>query len=80
VAVRSALYYNLQLYRGGRKVISVWPSHNRYALAQSWTYKKHRYRLTRGLYTWFVWPGVGPRAGGRYGKLLGKGSFLVVSR
>jgi hypothetical protein len=44
----------------------------------SWTYLGHRYRLTRGHYAWFVWPGFEPLARGKYGSLLGHGSFDVT--
>jgi hypothetical protein len=78
VAARRALYYNLQLFRNGHKVLSAWPGRNRYVLGRSWVYKKHRYSLLPGAYTWFVWPGVGPRAAARYGPLIGRSSFIVL--
>ena len=33
--------------------------------------------LGPGTYTWYVWPGRGPRRAGRYGPLLGKSTFVV---
>ncbi len=73
--VRRARYYNLQVLRGHRKVLSVWPKRTRYQMRESWTFRGRRYRLARGRYRWYVWPGYGSRAARRYGKLVGKGSF-----
>jgi hypothetical protein len=41
-------------------------------------YKGHRYRLHRGVYKWFVWPGFGTLAANRYGHALGRSSFLFA--
>jgi hypothetical protein len=77
-AVRGATYYNVVLVRG-RRVYSAWPVRARLKLPGSWTYHGRRYKLRPGEYRWFVWPGRGRLAAGRYGKLLG-GSSFVVSR
>ncbi|MDQ2982127.1 MAG: hypothetical protein M3R26_07380, partial [Actinomycetota bacterium] len=71
-------YYNMQLYRRGSKLLSAWPRSPRMQLSSSWKYLGHRYRLTPGHYTWFVWPGFGLLARGSYGSLLGQGSFEVT--
>jgi hypothetical protein len=76
-AVPRAAYYNVQLYRRGAKLLSVWPRPPRLELSRSWTYRGHHYSLTPGHYTWFMWPGFGPLVRGRYGSLLGQGSFDV---
>lgn len=76
--VPGAGYYNVQLYRRGNKSLSIWPRSPRLKLSRSWTYLGHRYRLSLGHYTWFVWPGFGPLARGNYGSLLGQGSFDVT--
>ena len=76
--VRSAQYFNVQLYRGGKKVLSAWPTTTRLTLKASWSYDKRKYTLKPGTYTWYVWPGVGPRAAAVYGTLLGKSSFTVT--
>jgi hypothetical protein len=70
-------YYNVQLYRRGKKLLSIWPRSPKLKLAKSWKYLGHRNRLTAGHYTWFVWPGFGPLARGQYGSLLGQGTFDV---
>jgi hypothetical protein len=76
--VRRARYYNVQLFRGSRKVLSVWPTRARYQLKRRWTYRGRTYRLRPGRYRWYVWPGFGPRPRARYGDLLGRRSFRVV--
>jgi hypothetical protein len=73
-----AFYYNVQLYRGSTKVLSAWPSRNRFVLGSTWTYKGHRYRLIPGTYRWYVWPGIGPRRYAKYGKLLGQNTFVYA--
>jgi hypothetical protein len=75
--VRKASFYNVQLYRGGKKVLSTWPPSASLRLGRSWEYGGHRYRLKAGRYTWYVWPGFGPLAHSRYGRLLGQSSFVV---
>ena len=76
-AVRRARFYNVQLWRGKRKVLSAWPQHASSRLSRAWRYKSHRYRLRPGIYTWYVWPGFGPLQTGSYGKLIGTASFRV---
>jgi HYR domain-containing protein len=77
VAVKHARYYNVQLFRNGRKILSIWPRPNRFALRRSWVFGGHRYRLGHGRYQWFVWPGFGSRSKRNYGPLLGESSFVV---
>lgn len=76
--VRNATYYNLQLYRNGRKILSVWPSSPSFRLQRAWTFEGRSYRLTPGTYRWYVWPGLGRRAANRYGKLLGTRAFVLT--
>jgi hypothetical protein len=75
--VRGASFYNVQLYRGGEKILSAWPTAPRRGLARHWVYRGHSFRLRRGVYSWFVWPGYGPRSKSHYGRLLGLSSFTV---
>jgi len=74
--VKGAKYYNLQLVRG-RKILSVWPTRARFQLPRSWTFGGHRYRLHRGVYHWYVWPGFGRFSASKYGSLLGGSSFVL---
>jgi hypothetical protein len=76
-AVVGARYYNVQLYRSGRKILSAWPSAPRLALRRTWTYRGRRYRLVPGRYRWFVWPGFGPRRAHRFGRVIGPGTFVI---
>jgi hypothetical protein len=76
-AAPRAAYYNVQLYRRGAKLLSVWPRSPLMQLSSSWRYLGHRYRLAPGHYAWFVWPGFGPLARGSYGSLIGQGAFDV---
>ena len=76
--VRGARYYNLQLSRGSRKILSVWPSRPRYQLKRRWNYGGKVRRLVPGRYRWRVWPGYGPRSKGDYGKQIGPRTFRLV--
>jgi hypothetical protein len=71
-------FYNVQLFRNGTKVLSAWPRSPELKLSSSWTYRSKKHQLARGRYLWFVWPGFGSFAQGRYGSLLGRGSFVVA--
>ncbi len=77
-SVRHATYYNVQLYRGGRKVLSRWPKQASLQLRRTWKFDGRRYHLKPGRYRWFVWPGFGQRSAGRYGRTIGRGTFIVV--
>jgi hypothetical protein len=74
---KRARYYNFQLWVDGHQAGSWWPARARLRLPARWSYKAKAHRLERGTYTWYVWPGRGPRKLGRYGALLGKSSFAV---
>lgn len=75
--VKGADYYNMQLYRGNRKVLSVWPRLNRFQLRRNWTFRGHKRKLAPGTYHWYVWPGFGRRAHHRYGKLISHRRFTI---
>jgi hypothetical protein len=76
--VRRARYYNLQLFKGRKKILSTWPKRSVLQLKASWRYNRHRHRLTSGLYRWYVWPGYGPMSRHRYGQLVGSSTFRFV--
>jgi hypothetical protein len=78
-AIARATYYNVQVWRDGRKILSRWPNAPSFALRSSWFYAGTRHALTPGRYVWYVWPGFGDRAAARYGRLLGRRSFTVVA-
>jgi hypothetical protein len=66
--VRRATYYNVQLFRGGHKILTRWPRAAHLRLG----------KLAPARYCWYVWPGYGPRSQRRYGDLLGKSCFTQV--
>jgi hypothetical protein len=75
--VHGADYYNVQLFKGNRKILSAWPHGSHLQLRLAWKYRgKHR-RLNPGLYRWYVWPGYGLRSAQRYGPRLGGSSFRL---
>jgi large repetitive protein len=75
--IGKASYYNVQLFHGTRKVLTEWPHVAKLGVKRTWLYSNRRYRLRSGTYRWYVWPGFGPRSQGRYGQLLGQGTFTV---
>src|SRR5919109_66561 len=78
--VRRATYYNIQLYRAGRKLLTAWPRRTRFQLRSSWRFAGREQRLTPGTYRWYVWPGYGPTSARKYGRMLGTSTFVVTGR
>jgi hypothetical protein len=68
--VKRATYYNVQLFRGKKKILSVWPKSTYLQLRLRWTFRGRQMRLTAGSYRWYVWPGFGKRSARRYGRLV----------
>jgi HYR domain len=77
-AVKKASFYNVQVFRRGQKILSVWPSRPHFHLRARWTFRGHTFRLRPGSYSWFVWPAYGPLTHPRFGKALGVSSFVFV--
>jgi hypothetical protein len=75
--VARASYYNVQLFRNGRKVLSAWPTKPQYQLRSRWRYRGRRHRLVHGSYRWLLWAGYGSRSAHHYGRLLGRRIFVV---
>jgi hypothetical protein len=75
--VPKASYYNVQLYRNGRKILTAWPQSSSFQLTSTWRFEGHAYRLSPGTYRWYVWPGFGKRSATNYGKLVGTRTFVV---
>jgi hypothetical protein len=75
--VRRATYYNVVLVYRGKRVYAAWPLRPHLQLARSWVYRGRRHRLRPGLYRWYVFPGYGRLAAGRFGRLLGGSTFVV---
>jgi hypothetical protein len=78
--VARARYYNVQVFRGKQKVLSVWPTRTRLQLRARWKFAGRVRRLTPGAYRWYVWPGFGVPSARNYGQLLGQSTFVVVRR
>lgn len=76
-ATRGAGYYNVQLWRGKRKVLSRWPTRARFALPTAWRFQGRRYTLEPGTYFAYAWPGIGSKSAGRYGRLIGSTKFVI---
>ena len=76
--VPGATYYNVQLFRGNRKVLSVWPRQARFQLRAAWRFGGSSHRLTPGRYHWYVWPGFGRVSASRYGKRAASRDFVLT--
>lgn len=76
--VRRATFYNVQVFRNGRQILSAWPSRPRFQLRRHWAHDGRRITLRPGNYVWFVWPAFGHPARPQYGRLLGRSTFRVV--
>jgi large repetitive protein len=74
-----ARFYNVQLYRGGRKILTLWPGRARLKLRASWRYQGRLVRLRRATYTWIVWPAFGSQEHPRFGGKLGQSTFRMLS-
>jgi hypothetical protein len=68
--VKNARYYNVQLYRANRKILTTWPASPRLQLRMRWRFHGRLMRLTPARYDWYVWPGFGARSLVRYGRLV----------
>jgi hypothetical protein len=77
MGVRDANYYNVQLRRDGRKVLSRWPSRPRLQLSGTWRFGGQIRHLSAGTYRWDVWPGFGARRDARYGRRIGGRTFVI---
>ena len=73
---RGAGYYNVQLFRGSKRIYSAWPTAHQLGLPATWKWSNHRFRLTPGRYRWYVWAGLGPRTLARY-RTVGSARFVV---
>jgi hypothetical protein len=74
--VRGASYYNVQLFRGSKRIYAAWPAVHQVGLAASWKWAGRVYRLTPDRYRWYVWAGFGPRKSAQY-RLVGSARFVI---
>jgi hypothetical protein len=77
-AIRHASYYNVQLWRGDQKLLTVWPKGPHLKLRRVLHFHGVKIRLRQGRYRWYVWPGYGSRAAHRYGSFIGQSSFVLT--
>jgi HYR domain-containing protein len=84
-----AAYYNLQLYAGGtllfkstaadpKKILSTWTTKPTFVFKSPWKWEGRTYKIAKGIYTWYVWPGYGAREAANYGALMGSATFQVT--
>jgi len=73
--VLGARYYNLQIVRDGRTILSDWPRRARYPLPATWSFKRRNRTLVPGTYTWYVWA-ARRRAPG--GQRIGHRRFVIL--
>jgi hypothetical protein len=72
-AAPGAGYYNVQIFRGGRRVLNAWSEDTRLRVPEG--------VLRQGrAYVWVVWPASGPRRAARYGQAVGRSTFAVTLR
>jgi hypothetical protein len=72
-----ASYYDFRLFRGRDRILDLWPATNNVLVPARWTYGGVRYRLTRGRYAWYVYPGFGQQRQLRLGPLRARGTIVI---
>ncbi len=67
--VKGTAYYNVQIFRNGKRIAVGWPSNAAYRLRTD--------LLAPGIYTWFVWPAIKHTgAAATFGRLIGRATFV----
>jgi hypothetical protein len=74
--IAGAAYYNVQLYRGSKRIYAAWPTMRQVGLQTSWEWSGHRFHLSPGRYRWYVWAGFGSRRSAQY-RIVGSARFVV---
>jgi hypothetical protein len=80
VPVAKARFYNVQLWKGRKKLLTTWPSATRLRLGETWKFDGRTQRFHNGKYQLYVWPAFGTLAKPQYGKLVGRVDFVVKRR
>jgi hypothetical protein len=80
VAVPKARFYNVQLWRGRRKLLTTWLRSTKFHVPTTWMFQGRRQRLGNGGYAAYVWPAFGTTRDPRYGRLVGRVDFVVRRR
>lgn len=68
--VKGVSYYNVQLFRNGRRVLTAWPSQPSWRIPAG--------TLLPGTYVWYVWPALATRATPRFAGLIGRATFVYA--
>lgn len=76
-SVEDASFYDVVLWRDGRRVLDLWPETNRIDVLKA--VDRAGSRLASGRYQWFAFAGFGSRDDVRFGKPLANGSFRVTA-
>jgi hypothetical protein len=76
-AVARATYYNLVLWRDGKRVLDLWPTSPRVVVPATSVNHGPLAHLSPGRYLWFVYPGFGAKPAQKYGALAGTGVLVV---
>lgn len=72
-ATTGARYYNVQIFRGTRRVLNAWSTDIRLKVPEG--------VLRQGRsYVWVVWPAAGTRKAARYGTAVGRSTFAITLR
>ena len=72
-AEAGATYYNVQVFRGSRRVLNAWSTDTRLKVPEG--------VLRQGRsYVWVVWPAAGPRRAARYAQAIGRSTFAITLR
>ena len=67
-ARKGTAYYNVQVFRNGKRVLIGWPTASAFAVPKG--------KLGPGTYVWFVWPAVRrPGSPPTFGELIGRATF-----
>ena len=74
--IAGAAYYNVQLFRGSKRIYAAWPTMHQVGLQANWKWSGHRFRLSPGRYRWFVWAGFGARRLAKY-RSVGSARFVI---
>jgi hypothetical protein len=68
-ATAGTAYYNIQVFRDGRRIVVGWPSDASYRLPAK--------LFGPGIYTWFVWPAIKHgHSAPTFGNLIGRATFV----
>jgi hypothetical protein len=62
-----AAYYDLILWRDGKRVLDLWPTEARVLIPQRWTYHGSSRTLRPGRYSWFAFPARSANAAHPFG-------------